>query len=479
MRTGDGAALSVPLVGACDDRPALIEAASGARLSYAELVARVQQRAAWLRGAGGDVAGGGAGGPSLIFRLCRNDLATVIDYLAALTAKVPIALFDHGVGLDALAELVRRYQPELVLGRASAAGGNTVGDGAEPDGTTGAAASAVAPSPELALLLSTSGSTGSPKLVQLSLGAVESNARAIAAALALGRRDVAPTSLPLHYSYGLSVLNSHLAAGATLVLTDESLLSAGFWAAAREHEITSLAGVPYSYQMLRRIDLGAQAPSSLRTLTQAGGRLDPGLVLHFHRLASARGGRLFVMYGQTEATARITVLSPADLPDHAGSVGQAIAGDLAIEDGEVVYRGPNVMLGYAESRADLALGDQLHGCLFTGDLGYLDGEGRLWITGRSKRIAKVFGLRLNLDEIEAWLRTVHGGPVAALADGDRLRVYLEGGDAASCAALREALSARVGAHASGFVVEALAALPVLPSGKLDYPQLEARKGAPR
>lgn len=434
------------------DAIALIDAATATPVTYGELGARVAAAAAALqaRAAGG-----------IAFLCCRNDVATIVDYLAALTAAVPVVLLDARLDAAALGALIARYQPEVVLGRAV-------------DGPP--AAPGPRPHPALALLLSTSGSTGSPRLVRLSRAAVDANAHAIAAALGLGPTEVAPTSLPLHYSYGLSVVNSHLAVGATVLVTDAGLVSDEFWRACRAHGATSLAGVPYSYQMLRRLDLGKLAPPSLRTLTQAGGRLDPALVRHFHGVATARGGRLFVMYGQTEATARISVLAPDDLPAHAGAVGRALPGGaLEIDpDGEVIYRGPNVMMGYAEDRADLARGDELGGVLRTGDLGRLDDDGRLWITGRVKRIAKVFGLRVNLDEIEAWLRAQPGVPAAAAVAGDdRLRVFVEGGTPETLAELRHALAAKVGAHATGFEVTGVAALPRLASGKIDYPQLEA------
>ncbi len=433
------------------DAIALIDAATGAMVRYDELAARVATAAAAL-------AARAAGGVAFLF--CKNDVATIVDYLAALTAGVPVVLLDPRLDADTVAALIARYQPEVVLGRDVA----SAPVGPRP-----------APHPALALMLSTSGSTGSPRLVRLSQAAVLANARSIAAALGLGPADVAPTSLPLHYSYGLSVVNSHLAVGATVLLTDAGLVSDEFWRACRDHGATSLAGVPYSYQMLRRLDLGKLAPPSLRTLTQAGGRLDPALVRHFHGVAAARGGRLFVMYGQTEATARISVLAADDLPAHAGAVGQAVPGGaLAIDaSGEVIYRGPNVMMGYAEDRADLARGDELGGELRTGDLGRLDEAGRLWITGRAKRIAKVFGLRVNLEEIEAWLRGQPDAPVvAAIAGDDKLRVFVEGGAPDAPAALRRALAAHIGVHATGVEVRAVAALPRLASGKIDYPALE-------
>ncbi len=320
--------------------------------------------------------------------------------------------------------------------------------------------------------------------MRLSRAAVIANARAIADGLGIGPGEIAPTSLPLHYSYGLSVLTSHLVAGATVMLTNDGLLTEAFWTACRAHRVTSLAGVPYSYLMLRRIDLAKVAPPTLTTFTQAGGRLDPALVRQYDGVARARGGRLFVMYGQTEATARIAILPPAELPARAGAVGRAIAGGaLSIdvdgraaepgEVGEVVYRGPNVMMGYAEQRADLARGDELGGELRTGDLGYLDADGTLWITGRSRRIAKVFGLRLNLDELEALARAAAPGrDIAAIGDGDRVAVFVVGADAAQAQIVRQALVARLGIHPTGVIVAPTAALPRLASGKIDYPALQ-------
>lgn len=464
-------------LGADDDRPALLDAVSGQAISYRELAARVEEQARRRRRG------------ELVFLLCKNDAATVIEYLAALAAGTPVALLPAALEQAALDELCRRYQPEHVIGRSDSGSGSgsgsDSGSGSGSDSPSASPSGSASPSAFPALLLSTSGSTGSPKMVRLSLAAVVANARAIAAALRLTRDEVAPTSLPLHYSYGLSLLNSHLVAGATVLLTDESLLSEPFWAACRAHAATSLAGVPYSYQLLRRLDLSPGSrlvPPSLTTFTQAGGRMEPALVLHFHRLAAARGGRLFIMYGQTEATARITVLPPEDLPEHAGSVGRAIAGALTIaDDGEVLYHGPSVMLGYAEARADLFAPDALGGTLATGDLGRLDEAGRLWITGRKKRIAKVFGNRLSLDELEAFARALPEAAafpaLVAIAEADRVRLFVETPTPAAeaCATLRLRLAEHTGLHPSGFVVSEITAIPRLLGGKIDYQQLETKK----
>ncbi|MET9337281.1 AMP-binding protein [Nonomuraea sp. NPDC003804] len=453
--------------------------------------------------------------PGPLFLGMRNDLPSVLAYLAALRSGRPVALLDPALPAAVLADLTDRFAPAAVAGfqpttagfePAAVAGFQPTTAGFEPTAvagfqpttagfeptavagfqptTAGCEPAAVAgfavahrprpraapdPHPDLAVLLTTSGSTGNPKLVRLSHRAVMANARAIAQALRLTPADVAPTSLPLHYSYGLSVLNSHLAAGATIVLTGASLLERPFWRQLAEHRCTSLAGVPYQYEMLRRLRFDPAAHPALTTLTQAGGRLRPELVAEF----AAKVDRFFVMYGQTEATARIAVLPPERLPDKLGSAGVALPGGaLGVENGEIVYRGPNVMMGYATSAADLARGDDLGGVLRTGDLGYVDEEGFLFVTGRVKRIAKVYGVRVNLDDVERLLRDC--GPVAATGGDDRVTVWTEGLDRGAREALARRLAGELRLHWSGFDVREVDRLPLLATGKIDYRALEAR-----
>jgi acyl-CoA synthetase (AMP-forming)/AMP-acid ligase II len=326
--------------------------------------------------------------------------------------------------------------------------------------------------PDLALLLTTSGSTGNPKLVRLSGAAVRANAEAIVAALGITGDDVTPTTLPLFYTFGLSVLNSHLLAGATVVLERTGILQRDFWTAVNEHGVTTLAAVPYQYEMLRRLRFDPAKYPTLRTLTQAGGRLRTELVTDFAERMATVGGRLFVMYGQTEATARMAVLPSDRIADKLGSVGLPVpGGSFSIVDGEVVYTGPNTMLGYAETAADLARGDDLGGVLHTGDLGHLDDDGFLFITGRLKRIGKVFGVRVNLDDVERTLAP-HGA-VAAVAGDDKLHVFVEGADAAAAQVIRKELATFLDTHFTGVDVRGVEALPLMATGKIDYRALEA------
>jgi acyl-CoA synthetase (AMP-forming)/AMP-acid ligase II len=241
--------------------------------------------------------------------------------------------------------------------------------------------------------------------------------------------------------------------------------------------------VPYTYLLLERVGYRDMDLPSVRTMQQAGGALERSLTERYRQHMNEKGGRLFVMYGQTEATARIAYVPPERLPEKLGAAGQAIpGGHLRIEatdgasgdprSGEVVYEGPNVMLGYAEGREDLGRGDELAGVLHTGDIGYLDDEGFLYITGRSKRIAKVFGLRVNLDELELMLR--EEGPAAVVATDDRVWGFCAFGTDDTAAELRNHLSRRLHLHPSALELRRVDELPVTSSGKTDYRALERR-----
>jgi acyl-coenzyme A synthetase/AMP-(fatty) acid ligase len=406
---------------------------------HAELAGAVAERAQAMWGR-----------KSLVFVHCSMDARTVIDYLAALRAGHTVAMVDAELAPELMSDLAERYRPALILG---------------PEGAH-ERKSDVDPHEDLSLLLSTSGTTGSPKLVRLAGSAVEANAVSIALYLELGPEERAIASLPFHYSYGLSVLNSHLLAGGSVVLPRESMVQAGFWGAFERHGCTSFAGVPYSYEMLRRTGWERLTLSRLRTMTQAGGRLSPERALELHNELDFRGARFVPMYGQTEATARIAWVPPSWLEDKLGSIGVPIpGGQLEADDGELVYRGANVMMGYATERAHLALGDELGGVLRTGDLGHRDDDGFFWVTGRSNRFTKVYGLRINLEEVESALPV----PSAAVGSDDRaITVFAVGGDSNQ---LRIALAERFRLRASSFDVRPVDRLPTTASGKVDYSAL--------
>lgn len=339
--------------------------------------------------------------------------------------------------------------------------------------------------PRLAVLLSTSGTTGATKLVRLSAGNIQANALAISEYLGIGASDAAITTLPLHYSYGMSVLNSYLAKGARIVLTEESVTADSFWTLARAAGVTSLALVPTQFELLDKIGFSRRTLPSLRYVTQAGGRLDPNLAQSFARAAQAEGWQLVIMYGQTEASPRIAYVPPEGVLDHAHTIGRAIPGGrLWIEDGEgrpiedtgiageLVYQGPNVMMGYALSRAELALpaGPDI---LRTGDIALREPGGFFRITGRASRFVKLFGLRIGLDEIETQLR--QDGHRAYVSGSDRgVVAFVQDVPADVMAALGDRLIARYDLPPSAIRIVPLGDLPLLASGKVDYRTLGDR-----
>ncbi|MFC4930060.1 AMP-binding protein [Massilia sp. GCM10023247] len=402
-----------------------------------------------------------------------NTLSSLVAYLACLRAgHVPLLLPDN-LATDLTDSLISRYQPNWVMG-ASVGGEPLPGSGLLISCRTSGRATELAPG--LALLLSTSGSTGSPKLVRLSYEALQENASSIAGYLGIGASDRALTVLPPYYSYGLSVINSHLTCRAVLVLRDVSVMSPDFVSVIRRHEVSSIAGVPYVYQMLYRTGFHNQDLPSLRTLTQAGGRLDDRLTQAFGKIALERSWKFFVMYGQTEATARISYVPPERLLEKVGSIGVAIPnGQLMLDpgSGEIVYHGPNVMMGYALERADLALADELGGILRTGDLGRQDDEGFFYVTGRLKRFVKLAGNRIGLDEVEALLQKELQIPVSVGGRDERLIICLETEDPALPDTAKQLVATRYGIHHSLCRLRTVERLPLLPTGKKDYTALMA------
>lgn len=433
---------------------ALVDADRGVEISYAQLRSRAEQAAACLPP---------REGPGLVLVYADNDVATVERLLGAWTAGHAVMLADPTLPEDARAALERAYAPDVVLGPGTV--------------ERSASAPAAAVADGLRLVLSTSGSTGSAKGVRLPETAVLANARAIAAALRIDASHRAAANLPLHYTYGLSVLLSHLSAGAGVVLTRSSPVQRGFVEVLEQTGVTSLAGVPYTYSLLDRTGFFERLPRTLTDMTQAGGRLAPDSIRRISEVLAADGRRLWVMYGQTEACARIAVLPPEELPARCGAVGWAVPGGrlqiegdgVALEpgqSGDVLYTGPNVMWGYSHDRGDLSKGDELQGVLRTGDLGHLDGDGCLWLDGRVSRFAKLAGVRVSLDELEGLVTGL--GEVAATGEADRVVLHVTNDDPGTHKEAVRMLARRLRLHHSLISVQAHDELPRTANGKIDY-----------
>ncbi|MFW6091532.1 MAG: AMP-binding protein [Actinomycetota bacterium] len=432
------------------ERTAVITAEG--RVSYQELYERVAATARWL----GDAR-------RLVLVAGANELEPLVTYLGALAAGHPVLLASADGG-RATESLIRTYDPDIVLRPGS--GGWTLDE---------RRSSTVHDlHPDLALLLSTSGSTGSPKLVRLSHRNLQANAEAIAEYLGIRESDRAATTLPMHYCYGLSVVHSHLLRGAGVILTASSVVDACFWDQFRQAEGTTLAGVPHTFELLDGVGFDRMRLPHLRYVTQAGGRLAPEKVRRYAELGRRQGWDLVVMYGQTEATARMAYLPPELAASHPHTIGVPIPGGAfrldpvpeapEPEAGELVYRGANVMMGYAEAPADLAAGRTVEE-LRTGDLARRTPDGLYEIVGRRSRFAKVAGLRVDLNRVERLLAD-QGIPALAADGGDLLAIAVGAGQ--DPAQVGRLVAAECGLPRAMVRTRAVDELPRLPTGKPDY-----------
>jgi acyl-CoA synthetase (AMP-forming)/AMP-acid ligase II len=434
-------------------RPALVT--EDGAVPYRELAARVEQVRRTL-----------GPGRRLVLLTATNTVDAVVTYLAGLAGGHPVLLVPDGAGAG---DLIARYDPDVVAGRDRRARWAIE---ARRDG------SAHDLHPDLALLLSTSGTTGSPRLVRLSARNLESNAEAIAAYLDIRADDRAATTLPMSYCYGLSVINSHLARGASLFLTDRSVADPRFWRQFRRRRCTSFAGVPYTFDLLDRVGFADLRLPHLRTVTQAGGRLAPDRVSAYAAMGRRAGWRLFVMYGQTEATARMAYLPPEFAESHPDAIGRPIPGgairlepwpDATPEPdtGEIVYSGPNVMLGYADGPADLTLGRTVQE-LHTGDIARRGDDGLYRLVGRRSRFAKIAGLRVDPQRVEDLL-AAHGIAACCVGGDDELIVaVVRGPGAAGEATVRRLVSDGCGLPARSVRVHEVDDVPRLPNDKPDH-----------
>ena len=421
----------------------------------------------------------------LTFCLCKNTLGSLVGYVAFMTHDVPTVLLDGTKNADVINNLICHYQPEYIWcpnDRVNElCGGCPITEYADYTLVkTGYEGYEI--HPDVLLCLTTSGTTGSPKLVKLTEKNLRSNAESIAEYLHITDKERAITSLPMYYSFGMSVINSHLIKGATLLLTDKAVIQREFLTFLKERKATSIAGVPYTYEMLRRLRFLKMDLPELKTMIQAGGKLNANIVKEYVKAAQANGKEFIVMYGQTEAAPRMSYLPFDKALEKYASIGIAIpGGKLSVRDvndneitkpdtdGELIYEGPNVCMGYAECIADLAKGDENNGVLHTGDVAKFDSDGYFYITGRMKRFVKVWGNRCNLDATEQLVKAIITS-CACVGVDDKISIFVteDGLDEK----IKTYLCDKTGLNIRAFEVKVVDAIPTLPSGKLDYQTMQ-------
>lgn len=425
---------------------------------------------------------------TLVACLCSNSIGSIVGYTGFLNNQIVPMMLSSSLDIKSLENLLFKYKPEYIwLPKKSQI---NVGTNLEVfdcfDYHLVKTQYNVVPemNEELALLLTTSGSTGSPKFVRQSYKNIMANTDSIIKYLKIDGDERPITTLPMNYTYGMSIINTHLMVGATILLSDKSLMQKEFWDFFKKYSATSFGGVPYTYEMLKRLRFMRMELPSLKTITQAGGKLSPELHKEFAEFALQKKINFVVMYGQSEATARMAYLPPDKALEKYGSMGIAIPdgkfsliteqGEL-IEtpnvEGELVYEGNNVTLGYAECLTDLSKGDERNGRLVTGDIAKFDEDGFFYIVGRKKRFLKIYGNRVNLDEVDLLLKEKFS-EIECVSTGidDHMTIFIT--DSLVTNEVKSYISMKTGLNPSAFNIVYINEIPKNNSGKVLYKELD-------
>ncbi len=376
----------------------------------------------------------------LIFCLCDNNADSLMGYFLFLAEQAIPMMIKLDTSKEQLSNLLEKYSPayvwvnkEKTIDHKNFKEIDSFGDYRLL--ATGYKEYKVHPS--LGLLIGTSGSTGNTKFVRLSYRNIISNAFSIGEYLKIDNKENVITTLKPSYTFALSILHSHLIKGAKISITSKTMFERNFWNFLEDIQATSLSGVPYHYEILRKLKIHKFKIKSIKTMTQAGGRLDLETAEYFKKTCFEKNINFYIMYGQSEGTARLSYLDPKYLSLKLGSIGNAIPGgkfhiknpDNTIvkefnKKGELVYSGSNVSMGYANSKDDLGKFDENNFILNTGDIAYQDEDGFYFIVGRLKRFIKLFGHRINLLDLEIWFEK-YSIKCVCKGNDDSLEMYIQ------------------------------------------------------
>ena len=422
----------------------------------------------------------------LVFIIAKNDYDCLAGYVGLLRSNCVVALINDSIHESMLNDLVIKFKPSFIyqpkimislkrnwkerfnIGKYVFYETNNEIDYDISD--------------DLSLLLMTSGSTGSPEFVRLSHSNIYSNTKSICEYLNISNNDVAITTLPMSYSFGISIINTHLLMGANLILTDVSLMEKNFWNLISHYKVTTFSGVPYTFEILKKLKFENIPLPTINYITQAGGKLRNSLLEYFSKVSNQKNIDFIVMYGQTEASPRMSYLPPKMLRRKIGSIGEPIPGGkfYLINDGskiinepnvegELVYEGKNVCLGYARNCYELAKGNINNGVLETGDIARMDSDGYYYITGRKKRLLKLFGNRVSLDQVEQKINEA-GYNCACVGLDDQMKIYTT--EKSNIKKINKFIAEYFDLNKSGFSIICIDTIPRSDSGKILYSELE-------
>lgn len=327
---------------------------------------------------------------------------------------------------------------------------------------------------ELAILLTTSGSTGNPKTVRISRDNLISNAMATVDALNLQKNDKGILTLPMSYTYGMTICHMAFCTGATLLVTEKPIISREYEEFLVREQVTLLHGVPYVYEMFERIGFLDRLPDSLRAMTMGGGRAKEELHLKMNQIVQANNISFYALYGQTEGTCILTKLLDENIKNEPGCIGVACLGMKAYLSGEdeLVFEGSSVSLGYANGWEDLCKGDDNHGILFTGDIAKIDEQGQIYLCGRKKRFLKLLGKRISLDDIEKNLEDELNLGCVCAGNDSVIKVYIKNTSNIEIDELKKYIAHKYSISLSLVDINYIDEIPRSLQGKIDYGKLQ-------
>ena len=356
---------------------------------------------------------------SIVFLICENSYEFLAVYVGLIRKEILVFLISNEINIESLNKLMELYRPEFLVKpyqkKINISQLKSISNFHKKYQILKTKNKNYKIIKNLAILVSTSGSTGTPRFVKLSYENIFDNAKKIKKYLKITPRERPITTLQPNYIYGLSILNSHLISGSSIIVNRYSMVEKKFWEILSAAKATTFGGVPHTYNLLKKLNFEKMNLSSLKYITQAGGKINKDLLDKFINICKKKKIKMYVMYGQTEASGRISYLDWSQIERKKGSIGKAISGgkikilknnkftNKKNEEGELIYFGKNVMLGYANKIKDLQKNIRITK-LFTGDLAKQDEDGFFFITGRNSRLIKINSHRFNLDEIEEELK---------------------------------------------------------------------------
>lgn len=448
------------------DNIALIDE-SGVEATYGQLYAHTEDMRGILKGR------------TVALMLCEYNIETVSMYYSFLQLKVVPLLLDSKTDDDYIRKLNELYHPHYIWGKKDKLDSySEINDGKvileEGDNILYETSWDVYEiHPDLAVLLTTSGSTGSPKMVRLSYENIEYDS---VGKWGITENDRAITILPMFFCYGLSLVHILLNSGGAIYLNNSSLLNPEISSIIKKQGITFTTFVPYSLTLLKQMDIDFDDWKSFRLSVMGGGAVSDEQKEYYDLFLKGTDSIVALGYGQTEGTCTIATVDAKECPGK-GMIGYARGEMEAFLDspddygcGELVFKGPMVCLGYALHWRDLSKDDDNNRTLYTGDLAYIEDDGAIYIKGRLKRIVKILGKRISLDDIESILnKKFPDNLFACVGETDVLKVCMTGENKDDD--IRDFIFREIGIYKNMITIEKIQEIPRTDSGKIAYAKL--------